>query len=353
MSAAQEKAMGWVEQGLVPDRVVRAGIRRLLLQRLEEIGSDNAADAAQRTDDFVAMMDASPIAPLVEKANEQHYEVPAEFFAEVLGEHRKYSSCVWPPGAETLEQAEAAALEVTCERAGIDDGMRVLELGCGWGSLTLWIASRYPRSAVTAVSNSHGQREHIEAEAARRGLENLRVITADMNDFTTGERFDRVVSLEMFEHMRNYRQLFARVHDWLEPGGRFFMHIFCHRLVPYEFVDRDASDWMSRHFFSGGIMPSDALPARFQDDLRLLRQWRWDGRHYERTLNAWLARMDQRKPRVMPILERAYGDDAALWWIRWRLFFMACAELFGFRDGQEWWVGHYLFERPAEGRVAT
>ncbi len=348
MSAAQQRALGWVEQGLVPDPVVRAGIRRLLLQRLDEIDAASADAAARRTEAFIEMMDAGPVAPLPEKANEQHYEVPAEFFAEVLGAQRKYSSCYWPRGVDTLEQAEIAALEATCERAGIVDGMRILELGCGWGSLTLWIASRYPQSTVTAVSNSQGQREYIEDEAGRRGLTNLRVITADMNDFATDERFDRVVSLEMFEHMRNYRELFARVHDWLEPGGRFFMHIFCHRLVPYEFVDRDASDWMSRYFFSGGIMPSDPLPARFQDHLRLVRQWRWDGRHYEKTLNAWLARMDQRKARVMPILERANGADASLWWVRWRLFFMACAELFGYRDGQEWWVSHYLFERPLQ-----
>lgn len=346
MSAAQNRALGWVEQGLVPDRVVRAGIRRLLQQRLDEIDSDDAAGAALLTDAFVEMMDASPIAPLAEKANEQHYEVPAEFFAEVLGEHRKYSCCYWPRGVETLEQSEAAALEATCERAGIGDGMRILELGCGWGSLTLWIASRYPHSSLTAVSNSHRQREYIETEATRRGLSNLQVITADMNDFETDARFDRVVSLEMFEHMRNYRRLFARVHDWLEPGGRFFMHVFCHRLVPYEFVDRDATDWMSRYFFSGGIMPSDALPLRFQDHLRLVRQWRWEGTHYEKTLNAWLARMDRRKSRVMPILENAYGADADIWWMRWRLFFMACAELFGYGEGQEWWVSHYLFERP-------
>ncbi len=354
MSAVQQRALGWVEQGLVPDPVVRAGIRRLLAQRLDEIESNSVDAAALRTDAFIEMMDASPAALLPDKANEQHYEVPAEFFAEVLGDHRKYSCCYWPDGVATLGQAEAAALEATCERAGLADGMRILELGCGWGSLTLWIASRYPRSEVTAVSNSSGQRQHIEAEAARRGLDNLRVITADMNDFDIDERFDRIVSLEMFEHMRNYRRLFARVRDWLVPGGRFFMHIFCHRLVPYEFVDRDASDWMSRYFFSGGIMPSDSLPSRFQDHLRLVRQWRWDGRHYERTLNAWLARMDDRKSTVMPILERTYGAEADLWWVRWRLFFMACAELFGYRDGQEWWVSHYLFERPpaAAGETA-
>jgi cyclopropane-fatty-acyl-phospholipid synthase len=351
VSGATERALGWVEQGLVPDRVVRAGIRRLLQQRLEEIESGDIDAAAMRTAEFVAMMDASPVAPLPEKANEQHYEVPSEFFDEVLGPQRKYSRCYWPDDATTLEDAETAALQITCERAGLADGMRILELGCGWGSLSLWMARHYPAAQITAVSNSASQRRHIEAAAAREGIGNLQVITADMNDFAIGERFDRVVSLEMFEHMRNYRELFRRVHQWLLPGGRFFMHIFCHRLVPYEFVERDASDWMSRHFFSGGIMPSDALPLHFQEHLKLCRQWRWNGRHYERTLNAWLAQMDERRHLVMPILQKVYGSDAGLWWMRWRVFFMACAELFAFDGGREWYVGHYLFERPAAERV--
>ena len=342
-----EKALGLVEKGLVPDVAVRAGIRHLLRQRLDEIEAGDCDAAARELDAFVEMMDGSPIAPLPEKANEQHYELPPEFFDEVLGAHRKYSSCYWKPGEASLDNAEADALRITCERAGLEDGQRVLELGCGWGSLSLWMARNYPESAITAVSNSGSQRRFIEAEAKRRGLANLKIITADMNDFAIDERFDRVVSLEMFEHMRNYRRLFRRVHDWLVPGGRFFMHIFVHRLVPYEFVVRDDSDWMSRYFFSGGIMPSDALPLRFQDDLRLKRQWRWDGRHYARTLNTWLERMDARRQTLMPILQSVYGEQAPVWWVRWRLFFMACAELFDYNRGQEWYVGHYLFERPA------
>jgi cyclopropane-fatty-acyl-phospholipid synthase len=352
MGAATSTAIGWVEQGLVPDPVVRSGIRRLLRQRLADLNSGDCEEAARRLDAFVALMDGGPIAPLPEKANEQHYEVPEQFFGEVLGRHRKYSACYWGEDTDTLEGAEAASLAITCERAGLSDGQDVLELGCGWGSLSLWIAERYPNSQITAVSNSASQRRHIEESAASRGLGNLQVITADMNDFTTAQRFDRVVSIEMFEHMRNYRRLFARVAEWLRPGGRFFMHIFVHRSTPYEFVDRGDSDWMSRYFFSGGIMPADALPLRFQDRLRLVQQWRWSGVHYERTLNAWLARMDERRDRVMPILEHTYGaEDAPLWWMRWRLFFMACAELFGYRDGQEWWVSHYLFERPQQGEA--
>ncbi|MED5618500.1 class I SAM-dependent methyltransferase [Ideonella sp. BN130291] len=230
-------------------------------------------------------------------------------------------------------------------RAELADGQQVLELGCGWGSLSLWMAQRYPASRITAVSNSQSQRAHIEAEAARRGLHNLQVITCDMNRFDTTERFDRVVSVEMFEHMRNWPELFGAVSRWLRPAGRFFLHVFTHQGAPYEFVERDATDWMSRHFFSGGMMPSDDLALHFQDELRLRHRWRWDGRHYERTATAWLANMDAARDQVWPVLEQTYGaTDAAAWWMRWRLFFISCAELFGFEQGQRWGVSHYLFE---------
>jgi len=348
MSHAARLAIDWTEQGYVPDRVIRAGIRRLLKQRLDEIDAGDVEAAARRIEHFVAEMDASPVALVPELANEQHYEVPADFYALALGRRRKYSSCYWPDGVTSLDGAEEAALAMTCERAGLRDGLDVLELGCGWGSLTLWMAEHYPASHVTAVSNSHSQRAYILAQAAERGLRNVEVITEDMNRFASARKFDRVLSVEMFEHMRNYRALFERIHSWLEPGGRFFLHIFVHRAVPYAFVDSGPSDWMSRHFFSGGIMPSDELPLRFQEHLRLVQRWRWNGQHYEKTANAWLAAMDQRRAAVWPILEQTYGANAARqWWMRWRIFFMACAEMFGYRRGQEWWVAHYLFERMA------
>ena len=344
--SAARSAIALSERGWLPDAVLRAGIRRLTRERLQEIHAGDVETAAAASIAFVAALRDAEVALLVDKANEQHYEVPAEFFAGVLGPHRKYSACWWPAGVTTLEGAEAAALEATCARAGLADGQHILELGCGWGSLTLYMAARFPHSRITAVSNSQSQRAYIEAEAARRGLTNVRIITCDMNAFDIDDRFERVVSVEMFEHMRNWPEMFRRVAGWLRPGGRFFMHVFVHRLTPYLFVERDSGDWMSRYFFSGGMMPSDDLALHFQDHLQLLQRWRWDGSHYARTAEAWLSNMDARRATLWPVIAQTYGaDNAAVWWTRWRLFFMACAELFGYANGNEWWVSHYLFER--------
>ncbi len=342
----QNLAVELTESGYVPDTLVRRGIRKLLRQRLNDIHAADITRMAEQQNAFIEHMNHAAVALLPERANEQHYEVPQAFYDHVLGPYEKYSCCYWPEGVDSLVEAERAGLEQTCAHAGITDGMTVLELGCGWGSLTLWIADMYPGCSITAVSNSCSQGEYIRKKAAAAGLENVEVITADMNDFRTDRRFDRIVSVEMFEHMRNYRELFSRIHGWLKPGGKFFMHIFVHRNVPYLFEDKDDTDWMSRYFFSGGMMPSDDLPLFFQHDMEIEKRWRWDGTHYQKTAEAWLCNLDDNRDKVWPVLEQTYGRDfAKMWFMRWRMFFLAVAELFGYHDGNEWFVSHYLFSK--------
>ena len=301
MSALAEKAVNWTESGLVPDSVIRAGIRRLLESKRKEIHSGDVEFATHTLNRFVDMMNASPIALVPDRANEQHYEVPAAFFTHVMGDHLKYSCCYWPNDVKNLSEAEAAALDLTVSRAGIEDGMKILDLGCGWGSLSLWIAERFPNASVTSVSNSSSQRDFIVDQASQRSIDNIEVFVSDMNDFSTRKRFDRILSVEMFEHMRNYGELFRRINGWLKPDGRFFMHIFCHRTTPYEYIDKGPTDWMSRHFFTGGIMPSADLPLRFADHLSIEKRWSWNGRHYARTCNAWLENMDANEAAIRQI----------------------------------------------------
>lgn len=346
MSTTVQTAQQWSEQGFLPDKVIRLGIRRLLAERLIDIQHNNCEAMADAQHLFIQQMNQSPIALLPDKANDQHYELPATFFELVLGRHRKYSCCYWPEDRQTLDAAEEYALKQSCRHAQLENGQEILELGCGWGSLSLWMAQNYPDSHITAVSNSGSQRDYIETLATARGIDNLNIITCDMNHFDTDRQYDRIVSVEMFEHMRNWQLIYKNIDRWLKSSGLFFKHIFVNRGVPYLFLEHDDSDWMSRHFFSGGMMPSDDLPLHFQNDLLLKRQWRWQGNHYEKTSNAWLQNMDENKALIWPILEKTYGNaEVQKWWMRWRMFFMACAELFAFNNGQEWYVAHYLFAK--------
>jgi cyclopropane-fatty-acyl-phospholipid synthase len=350
-------AMNLLERDLVPDFLIRRRIRALLAARLREEDQGDPERQQQRLQDFVRQLASSPVAIETAAANEQHYEVPTEFYTRVLGKHLKYSSCYFLEGdrasasstpAANLDTAEARMLALTCQRARLADGDRILELGCGWGSLSLWMAANYPAAKITAISNSRTQKEHIDARARERGLANLEVITCDVNvlAFPESRKFDRVVSVEMFEHMRNYETLLARVASWMAPGATLFVHIFTHREFAYPFEVRDETDWMARWFFTGGIMPSDHLLLYFQRDVRLLEHWRVPGWHYSLTSEAWLQNMDRHRAELMPLLARTYGEGQALrWWVYWRVFFMSCAELWGYDQGREWLVSHYLFEK--------
>ncbi len=342
-------AIDLTERGLVPDALVRVGIRSLLRHRLRELDAGSLEDQRRAHASFLKELGSSPVAIRTDDANRQHYELPAEFFRTVLGSHLKYSCCWWPEGVDTLEDAERAALELTCTRASIEDGMTVLDLGCGWGSLTLWMARRYPGCRILAVSNSRTQAAFIRERCRDLELGNVEVRTADVTHLDLDRRFDRVVSVEMFEHLRNWGLMFERIGRWLEPDGRMFLHVFCHRRHAYPYTVRSASDWMSEHFFTGGMMPSNDLPLRFAEHLRVVGQWRVNGRHYSRTLEAWLERQDANADRLAPLFEHTYGEEARRWMQRWRLFFLACSELFAFNGGTEWHVSHYLLAPQSDG----
>ena len=338
--------LGLAERGRIPDLALRLGIRRMCAQRLREESAGGPEAQSRRFQRQLSMLRESPVAIHVDTANRQHYELPAGFFRQCLGPRFKYSSCYYPTGNESLAEAEDAMLELYGERAQLADGQDILELGCGWGSLTLWMAARYPNARITAVSNSRSQREFIEARCRELQLDNVRVLTCDVNGLELQPaQFDRCISIEMFEHMRNYQTLLERIGQWLRVDGALFVHIFCHRTLMYPFETDGGDNWMGRHFFTGGLMPSADTFSWFQRALRMEQRWLIDGTHYQRTANHWLQNQDQRREAVMPILREAYGDAAELWFQRWRMFWMACAELFGYADGSEWMVGHYLFRR--------
>jgi cyclopropane-fatty-acyl-phospholipid synthase len=334
-----------LEKNLLPDWLVRIGIRRLLAQRIRD--ESGPGDPKARLEAYVRDLKHRPLAEDTKAANEEHYEVPTAFFLRCLGRRLKYSGCLYPTGSESLDEAEEAMLRMYVERGRIADGQEILELGCGWGSFSLYLAERFPGSHITGVSNSRTQKEHIDSEAGKRGLRNLTIITRDMNTFDIDAgRFDRVVSIEMFEHMKNYQALMEGIARWLKPGGLLFVHIFTHRKLAYHFVARDDTDWMARYFFTGGQMPSHELLIQFQERLALVADWTVNGTHYQKTAEAWLVNMDAHRRDILPLFRQTYGERNALkWWAYWRVFFMSCAELWGYKGGNEWIVSHYLFKK--------
>ena len=338
-----------IAKGTLPDAVIRFGIRRRLAKTLREYVRSSPEAQREAVLAHVAGLKESPVAIATEEANEQHYEVPTEFYQYALGPRMKYSSAWFDSPNQSLAVAEENMLRLSCERAELKDGQRILELGCGWGSLSLWMAEHYPNSEITVVSNSVTQKAYIDAQALERGFTNLTVRTANMIHYEGEgtEVFDRVVSVEMFEHMKNYEELLRRVASWLKPGGKLFVHIFTHQTAAYHYEVRSEDDWMSKHFFTGGQMPSHDLLMHFQDDVELEQDWKVSGQHYQWTAEAWLKGMDANRQAILPIFAETYGsEDAEQWWHYWRVFFMACAELWGYRGGSEWIVSHYRFVKP-------
>lgn len=335
-----------VEKGYVPDVLTRIGIRQILKQRLAKENRNFSNPNA--LPNLLASMASSPLALNTEDANVQHYEVPTPFYDYCLGDHKKYSCCLFGEHVHNLSTAEEHMLVLSCERAGVTDGMEILELGCGWGSLTLWLGVHYPRSKITAVSNSTTQKEYIDAKATELGVTNINVKTCDMNDFETQDQFDRVLSIEMFEHMRNYEQLFSNISGWLKPDGKLWFHVFCHRTMPYFFQDDGKTDWMARHFFTGGLMPSWDLPLQVKSPLTIENRWAVNGKHYAKTSQTWLNLMDSHIEQVRDVFENSPDPtDTTILVNRWRMFYMAVEELFAYNQGREWFVGHYLFRNNA------
>lgn len=340
-----ERLISLGELDFWPDIVSRQAIRKLVAHTATQL----ERKPVNSTPLFARDMDAYPIALHAADANAQHYEIPPAFFKLVLGPRRKYSCCLFENGATDLAAAEEQALAQTAANALLADGQDVLELGCGWGAMSLWMARKFPGSRIVAVSNSRPQRSYIVEQAEREGLKNLVVTTADMNAFSPERTFDRIVSIEMFEHMANWNALLSRLRGWLHDDGFVHLHFFSHRYQPYRFDHTDPADWIARHFFTGGIMPSHALIHEFSRSFSVDGEWRWSGENYRKTADAWLKNFDQNSDVIDAVLNIVYGAEARLWKRRWRLFFLATSELFGYGGGEPWAVSHFRL-RPAPGR---
>ena len=333
-------------RGLIPDWILRRGVRS---QGKERLNMMNKVDSTKEYSKFINEASTGNIAVNTDDANNQHYEVDSEFFKYCLGKNLKYSCCFWDENTLDLDAAEDNMLEIYSQRAQITDGMSILDIGCGWGSLSLFLAQKYPKSEITGVSNSSSQKIFIDSVASERNISNLNIITRDINDFRAEEKYDRILSIEMFEHTKNTKKLMNLINDWLNPNGLFFMHVFAHKENPYYF-DRDQKNaWMAKYFFTGGMMPNHNLFKDLKSNLEYQKSWILSGEHYERTSNAWLDKMDQNKSKILSLFERSNGSSVAKRKFHfWRLFYIACAEIFGYDNGNEWVVSHHLFKKSGK-----
>jgi cyclopropane-fatty-acyl-phospholipid synthase len=348
MSQFTETLIHLAEKRAIPDFLLRKGIKKLCRLRLEEEYRPTLEEESMAHQKYIEQLKSGPLAVNTEEANTQHYEVPARFYELVLGKNLKYSSAYFKTKHESLDRAEDEALLQTTEHAELIDGQKILELGCGWGSLTLWMAAHFPNSTITAISNSRTQRLHILSQAEKRGLKNISVITHNLaNPIDLPENhFDRVVSVEMMEHFKNYKVLFGNISRWLKTDGKLFVHIFTHQKYAYPFEAEGETNWMGRHFFTGGQMPSQPLLLSFQDDLKIEKLWTWDGTHYGFTADRWLENQDRHEAEILALFEKEHSPaEARILNQRWRMFFMSCSELFHYSSGKEWGVSHYLFQK--------
>ncbi|KAJ3691988.1 hypothetical protein LUZ60_012338 [Juncus effusus] len=335
-----------LERNLLPDAVVRRLTRLLLAARLREGYLPSAHLQLESLLHFIRSLKEMPIAVETDTAKTQHYELPTSFFELVLGKNLKYSCCYFKEKSSDLEESEIEMLDLYCERCQIKDGNRVLDLGCGWGSLSLYVAKKYKNCNVTGICNSVTQKTHIDQQCRQNNLTNVEIIVADISKFQMERTFDRILSIEMFEHMKNYKELMKKISGWMEPDGLLFIHHFCHKTFAYHFEDKNEDDWITRYFFTGGTMPSSNLLLYFQEDVSVVNHWLVNGTHYSKTSEEWLKRMDKNISKIKPIFETTYGKDSAIKWIAyWRTFFISVAELFGYNNGDEWMVALYLFKK--------
>ena len=332
-----------LSRGLIPDFLLRRGVRSQGKQRLAMMVKGNLSNDYEK---FLKEASSGEIAVHTDDANNQHYEVDSEFFQYCLGKNLKYSSCYWDENTSSLDQAEDNMLELYCKRADVKDGMDILDIGCGWGSLSLFLANKYPNANITGISNSSSQKLFIDKEASKRNLRNLKIITSDINDFKSSKKFDRIISIEMFEHTKNSKKLLDSIDSWLNPKGCFFMHDFAHKNNPYYFDKDQNNAWMAKYFFTGGMMPNHNLFRDLESNLNYQKSWMLSGTHYEKTSNAWLNKMDHNREKILTLFkENSDIKTAKRNFHFWRLFFIACAEIFGYANGSEWCVSHHLFNK--------